>query len=119
MTNEIKELITLAAKAMGYVIESIDGDVCFRYNKFPDPEESYGLTKWNPYISDSDCFRMETELEIDVLFFKRGERVEANNGLPEDHRDFISWTNEYGTDKAAARRLASLRVAAEIGRRME
>ena len=96
-----KELIEAAARAMGYTGYWMEDK--FHLN---------GPRTWNPLTSDADCARMEVELEIDVSWLPRHKAVNCGN------IDFnVGKTELYDTDKAAARRRASTRVAAEIGKR--
>lgn len=117
MTEDQKELVTLAAKAMGYegewYSEQYEDYVCAGILP-KDFEGIPALNVWNPITSDSDCFHMETELEIDVKNFSSSYIA----GRWFDGK-YIYFTKPYGSDKAAARRLASTRVAAEIQRRKE
>lgn len=102
-----KELIELAARAMGYEIVHSLQTRCIVVN----PKTGWRGT-FAPLHSNSDCARMEAELEIDVEWF--GESVVCSANHSKHLED-----EPYGTDKAAARRRASTRVAAEIGRKMK
>jgi hypothetical protein len=117
MNHDIKELLTLAAKACGKDLTDwlwIGNQAGF-YLAAPFNPPEY----WAPHIDDGDCFRMETELEFNVSWFT--ESVLAATWSTEDN-DVISRCEhfkDHNGDKNAARRLASLRVAAELGRRMK
>lgn len=107
MTENIKELLELAAKACGYAEYGWMGPsfIHIKNNQF---------VEWNPHIDDGDCFRMETELGISVRWY--AEYVVADvSGQPILASEEFSAHNG---NENAARCMASLRVAAEIGRRM-
>ena len=111
---EDRELLELAAKAGGYRVGW--------FRKLPHQclvlvDESGAPTnpRWNSLIDDGDCARLEEACEIDVTWFPGyvdARRWDAG-GMPavgvEQHSD-------HGGDKQAARRRASTRAAAEIGR---
>lgn len=115
MTEEQKELVVLAAKAMGY-------DSRFGFNTCKVSKGTYGeWVDWNPMTSDADCFRMETELEIDIEWvYKDGKLI----GCKAIHKKYfyvhyIEYLCSSLTCKYSARHLSSTRVAAEIQRRKE
>ena len=125
MTTD-KELLELAAKAMGYTLtwceEYIIGDdevdfIDMSYVVSGQPDEADWC--WSPLEDDGDCARMEAELELEIYWFISCVRVESY--LKDGDTDVC--INEYfanhNNDKNAARRLASTRVAAEIGRAMK
>lgn len=116
MSHEIKELLTLAAKAWGIKVPE-EGP----WDGVNEEWGVYRLTmdgsrfdfRWAPHLDDGDCFRMETELGIDVYW---GKEFVMCNALK--RRSFQELYADHNGDKTAARRLASLRVAAELGRRL-
>lgn len=111
MTPEIKEMIELAAKAMGYGGEYCEVRECFVYSTIGG---NYNRT-FHP-LTPADSHALMCELEIDIYWIPEINRVEAvkiADGYKVKHR----WQEPYTTDKSAACRLAVLRVAAEIGRR--
>lgn len=95
--NTDRELLELAAKAIGYsarqnragVWQLFSGDeyVCF----------------WNPLTDDGDALRLAVKLGITDLALEVGKLV-AEEGFPDD--------------KYAATRRAIVRAAAQIGRAM-
>ena len=105
-----KELLELAAKAVGVAV--------VRWNDGLEPYSSgLGLILdsgrlWNPLTDDGDGARMEAALGINVAWHSDGVvcglRWAGATELVDDH----------GGDKQAARRMASLRVAAKHGRAM-
>lgn len=113
MENE-RELLELAAKACGYKLDLAirpDGLPFFHSERRALALES---GEWfAPGVDDGDCARMEAAMGIDVDWAEDGviaiNRDKRSGVLFEDHNN----------DRNAARRMASLRVAAEIGRAMQ
>lgn len=66
--------------------------------------------EWNPLNDSGPCADMCAALEIGTQWV--GAWVECSHGE-------LLVTEEFGNDRAAAWRLAALRVAAEIGRGMQ
>lgn len=79
-------------------------------------EKALPYRNWNPLTDDGDGARLEAALEIYIVWWPtRAEAVcVAQNG----RRIGASFGYVEAGGKQAARRLASLRVAAEIGRAM-
>jgi len=68
---------------------------------------------WNPAEDDGDCARMEAAVEINVRWIRWMVRVSANEyGIVD--ADFADHAN----DKSRARRYASVKLAAAVGRGM-
>lgn len=114
MTPEEKELIILAAKAMGYEWAKFEGDQLFVIPNTECPEAFW----WNPLTSLSDRAAMCDQLEIDIYWLpdcKVVEAVKVKNG----YKCFARHQVHYTTDKSAACSLACLRVAAEIGKQLK
>lgn len=108
MSDETKELLELAAKAMGY--RPIDKSPFVFYVA---GDRDGAVRKWNPLESADDLVEMESELEIDIAYLNNSIQATLYSSL---------WVREKLIDhdsKITARTMASLRVAAEIGRRME
>ena len=106
---EDREMLEMAAKAAGlvgsyYKDETGEGVYC-------NDENDCGYA-WNPAADDGDCARMEAMLGIDVDWAEDG--VIARN---RDKRAGVLF-EDHNNNRNAARRMASLRVAAEIGRAM-
>ncbi len=115
MSNDTKELLTLAAKACGY-----DLDWCLDTCRPAIRDQHGGASFWSPDIDDGDCLRMETELGLMHVWPKQKPHVACWFQVYESEGTIVrkeAFTDHNG-DKNAARRLASLRVAAELGRRM-
>lgn len=102
-----REMLELAAKAAGVPKEFAGSDA------FMDGV----LERWHPRQDDGDCARMEATLGIDVMWINDDDSVYAmtSKGSAISMCEFFSRHND---DKQAARRLASCRVAAQIGKSM-
>ena len=120
MTTEDKTLITLAAKAMRYegkwkiIPSSYVGKFQQVVHERTEMFSIGGGKFFNPLTSNADCAEMCDQLEIDVIWLDHRKQVQAlKSNEMED--DWVEALEPYGTDKAAARRRASTRVAAEMG----
>lgn len=101
MTN--RELLELAALAAGYKTTLYTGHVYIH--------DGTSTRQWNPLENDGDAFRLMVRLNLSVRCFGTGPVVDGC---------YISYGPErITTDLAAATRLAIVRCAAEIGRRMK
>lgn len=103
MTPEYKELLTLAAKALDVeLFEHKSGELCL---------DKRCKDLWRPHEYDSHAFRLKIDLKIDLLitpFFVVASRNEiACMELAVDH-----------PDRYSSSRKAIVRVAAEIGRKL-
>ena len=68
---------------------------------------------WRPHTDDGDCARMEDAVGIDVCRFRRLVRVcVSGQGIVD--ADFADHDN----DRSRARRYASVKLAAAVGRGM-
>lgn len=106
MTDQ-RELLELAAKAAGYALRS---------NKTPMGFDAFYVDGdlWNPRDDDGDCFRLETKLKFDVSWWLDCADIRSQD-MKYEVTEYFSYHNG---DKNAARRMASTRLAAEIGRAM-
>lgn len=106
MTDDIKSLLIDAAKAAG-----IKG--MFVGDDFYETRSDYLSYPWNPLTDDGDSARLRTALEIDVEYDKSGAMVK--------HADdaWAALYTDHSGDKNAALRMATLKLAAEIGRSKE
>jgi len=123
-----RELLEMAAKAAGIAGEwtdCYDGDYYSEYNGMCGlivDKPNANTVVWNPWIDDGDCARMEAVLNINVKWF---DAMKCANAWVEDsclHPDEATAYENYpdhAGNKQAARRMASLRVAAEIGKAMK
>lgn len=110
MTQDIRELVDLAALACGYTLKD-DYDANGDYWPWCEELEQH----WHP-LDDGDGARMEAELLIWPEWWDNcvhaGRRGEGPLFPAEKYAD-------HNGNRQTARRMASLRVAAEIGRRMK
>lgn len=99
-----RELLEFAAKAAG--IAGFWVDVGLNTGSDASP------MIWDPRNDDGDCARMEAALGIHVTWHSDGvvcgKRIWQETAMFEDHNG----------DRQAARRIASLRIAAAIGKAM-
>lgn len=109
MTTE-REQLELAAKACWIEIDHWRGDMPMVNICEHDASE---YQAWNPLHDDGDCARMEAALGIELTWFF--DRVDA---LACDVTPVVEYFKDHNGDKNAARRAASVAVAAEIGRLM-
>lgn len=104
MSAEDRELLELAAKAAGVK----DFTVCAETGA---PFDALGY--WNPLEDDGDAFRLECALQIGVSWGMAVVNADTGRGF-----HTAELIKDHNGDRAKARRLAVLRAAAEIGRRM-
>lgn len=114
-----RELLEMAAKAAGIAGKWTDhycGDYYSEYNGIRGiivRNEVGNDSVWNPLEDDGDCARMEAKLKLNVEWCGSHVMATASEGSERCSEHFIGYE-----DDQAARRMASLRVAAEIGRKM-
>lgn len=108
-----RELLELAAKAMGCGIK----ESRFQPGQMVIQTHEHEWTLWNPLNEDGCGARMEATLGIDIEWLCGA--VAANVDPHEPGISVLERYDAHGGDKQAARRLASLRAAAEIGRAMQ
>ena len=111
MTTEREQLI-LAAKACGLhfnpTLKLKQGIRVVR----PDAKCQSDQVLWDPKNDDGDCARMEARLGIDLIWYTTKIQTVDTTG---NYRA-TAFFEDHNGDKNAARRAASLAVAAEIGR---
>ena len=101
-----KELLELAAKAVGIDIEWYAPNV--------EVWDFVQVPNWNPLKDDGDALRLAVKLKMDVIQFSKCVRVDGKN-----HEDWYeSLHEEHEDDPYAATRRAVVRCAAEIGKAM-
>lgn len=109
-----REMLELAAKAAGIErgADRFDGgisitDITGRHRSLP---------KWNPLTDDGDNACLEATLGLNVIWGSRsvrvGRKIIKDGPMAERYQD-------HGGDRQKARRWASVRAAAEIGRAMK
>lgn len=101
-----KELLELAAKAMGYKISNrlTDGGLMVITNERPSPH------KWNPLVNGNDTIKIINRFHMKVIVDELGYTLVQSDAFCAD---------EYNIDdKDKALKRAVTRVAADIGARL-
>lgn len=104
-----KELLESAAAAMGLRVKKW-GEQGYAADYALVTKTGIDSALWNPIISDSDAFRLETACRLEVRWGYPGW-VEVCG----DHGCFAERFSDHGGDRLAARRYASTRAAANFG----
>jgi len=113
--QEKRELLEMAAEACKKIgMQIVDTDKGLLELQHSMSDELHGLF-WNPLESNADCFEMECKLGIDVCWYETF--VQINYGYA-DYEQLVDYA-DHNNDKAAARRYASTKLAAEIGKAMQ
>lgn len=102
-----RELLQLAAKAAGYGVRFQDGMTAGIWTKESGVTRCY----WNPLEEDGDTARLEVSCQLSVDVTEFGVLSEKADGIA----CFETFTKHNG-DRNKARRRASVRAAAEIGK---
>lgn len=107
-----REMLELAAKATGLRVRWHESS---HYGATMEiMEDESGGPPWNPLTDDGDLIRLESALEMSVLWFS--DRVEVA-----EYKKRVLCTERYSSfsgDRHAARRAASVRAAATVGKFM-
>lgn len=113
------ELLTLAAKATGVVFDQeksmphpLSGAFWGLWLQIKGETYEGQRHYWCPHTDDGDCARMEAALGIHVAWYSNGVVCSSLWGRATE------LFKARAGDKQAARRMASLRVAAEHGKAM-
>lgn len=127
MTNDDRELLTLAAKAAGYEILEHENDPAFarretrppgwkpyRNDEFSAPQWMERITIWNPLEHDGDAFALMVDCGLST--FPGHDDVAVY--LPETDITCYELLKNH-PDRAAATRRAIVKAAAELGRQKE
>ena len=103
------ELLELAAKAIGKPWPQNISGFAMQYE---------GIRPWNPIHDDRDNAQLEAKLGIDTQWNLYG--VVVHPRIPADPNREIIYERymNHNNDKQAARRLASVRAAAMVGKAM-
>lgn len=109
-----RELLELAAKAAGIELiwkpnTPVPGSEVTPYRSASGVRQC----RWNPLTDDGDCARLEVSLELQIDI--------GDLGVLSERADGISCLEQYADhngDRNSARRRASVRAAAEIGKAM-
>ena len=108
-----RELLELAAKAAGYVVE-------------PDAHipsggiwlaESDGDKPWNPLTDDGDALRLAVKLGMRVYVYQEDLVTTVGFNLPDGERNSLHY--QHDADAIAATRRAIVNAAAAIGEAMQ
>lgn len=109
-----REMLELAAKAAGYLSACHEDGTFLVSDCFDADIQEHIYKQWRPDLDDGDCARMEAYLGIEVAW-------SSVYAMSDNHRlddCMIEHFVLHNGDKQAARRRASLRVAAQIGKSM-
>ena len=105
-------LLELAAKAAGFPYSMRDARGWFRVRAHPSCEWEL----WDPLTDDGECARLEATLQIelhwDPVMVLAGPAV----GGPTTGTAYAEYFDAHGGDKNAARRAASTKAAAQLGK---
>lgn len=120
--TELREALELAALAMGFKVQDVPvgfhGQVSKRgldIEPIKDAGRVPFINDWRPHTDDGDSRRLQVALGIDA-YWSPQKWIAGNFGNDDD---LIETTVPHGKDSCAALRIAVLRVAAEIGRRIK
>jgi hypothetical protein len=105
-----KELLELAAKAA-----CLTGKVWWDEDGYGYPD---GSNHWNPLTDDADCFRLETAFGLNVTWHVYADSASQTRDAVQAGNAIEKYAAHNG-DKYKARRYASTRAAAEIGKQKE
>jgi hypothetical protein len=104
-----REMLELAAKAAGIEVSYIDELGVVPMGAREDGPKN---GTWNPITDDGDCARMEAKLMVDIKWYPFSVVATASA------YDCTEVYADHDRDRAKARRYASTRAAAEIGKAM-
>ena len=108
-------MLEAAAQLVGAVYVKSPYEDCF---KIPyDTKNSSGWREWNPHHDDGDSARLRSALMMDVEWFDDGDSpfVDVSNTDGDMVRERMA---KHNYDRNAALRMATLKCAAEVARRM-
>lgn len=110
-----RELLELAAKAAGYVIEGDADRLVAQPGHFAGGfsilNDRGGSSLWNPLYDDGDALRLAVKLLFEIDFGLGSIAIRHSTG--------IKIIEAYNDDPYAATRRAIVRAAAEIGKKMK
>jgi len=115
MTDPItREDLEMAAKAAG--LEVLWDEVDEAYLLVEDDASARHWEVWTPNDDDGDCARMEAAVGINVKWYD--DCVDVTESAWSPKRDLSIKFADHGHDKSRARRYASVKLAAAVGRGM-
>jgi len=114
-----REDLEMAAKAAGLEVESIDMDAgkawVFVPGGLPDADGEREIVMWFPPEDDGDCARMEAAVGIDTHW---GTALVWASLASDKHPIACTKYAHHDNDRSRARRYASVKLAAAVGRAM-
>jgi hypothetical protein len=109
------ELLTLAARALGATVETVEGEQWVAL-RFADGKIEHG---WNPLRHSDDALALAVRLRISITIDSLDICTSwAGIGMPPMADGIADMYEEVGDDALAATRRAITRAAAEIGKSM-
>ncbi len=112
--NDHRELLELAARAMGFTVHEGRHHSITVPALWISPKDSPLKFSWAPTHSSEDAAEMCAVLGIDSIWWDTYVRCEFDD-IDADAQEYFT---DHNNDRAAAWRLAALRVAADIGKGM-
>lgn len=123
MTTD-RELLELAAKSAGYEVTGYEEGELFEirhglpFAAWIDAlHEERGSGYWNPLKDDGDLLRLAMKLRILLTVDYEKRCAEARYGLPGTFNVYLEAV-DFDDDEMPAVRLAGVRAAAEIGKKL-
>lgn len=114
--NDDRELLELAAKAMGYVVMHHFDEKSAAWVR--PLFASYPGFEWSPITDDGDALRLAVKLGIEILPDREVGEVATAFCVRNPALVGLNTMEEFNGDEMAATRRAIVRAAAEIGKSM-
>lgn len=108
MTTE-RELLELAASAAGLRVKREEIHGCY----WVEPGQGLVIKPWHPGRDSADCAELETAVGLDIEWYETEVRAMRFDPEVSAFEKF----DDHGGNKQKARMWATLRAAAEVGRR--
>ena len=107
-----KELLEKAAKAAGIKGNYFESEYPTESGILDDDsfDEDTCALFWQPHLDDGDSARLADALEINIRYLEYGLRVYVDTG-----RHHAEYYKDHNNSRSAARRMAVLRLAAQMG----
>ena len=113
------ELLELAAKAAGYIVDGYVSSGLWVYERNASWKEAEPpIFLWSPLKNDGDALRLAVKLNLDILqdpVSSKDNAVEVQGNFENVESQPWAWENR-APDPYTATRRAIVRVAAEIGK---
>ena len=114
-----RELLELAAKAAGYVVDECVSSGLWVYERNAAWKEvEHPIFLWNPLKNDGDALRLTVKLNLDILqdpVSSKDNAVQVQGNFENVEFQPWAWENR-APDPYAATRRAIVRAAVEIGK---